>query len=131
MTGKEQELRATWESHFQTEVRKSTDLFEWGSHVIEHDLRMAADVWDMAGFDNKNAAEYHYRHYLIACQIRTYFRRHKITTRKGSRHAFNCTREHQALFSMVRRGDMDGKIGNLRWWHRSVDELRNLYVIFD
>jgi len=133
---KELENRKSWEDHFQAAAREAAkaDLqsWEWGCpRPLQQDLRWAADNWALAGFNSKNEADRHYRELLVAEAIRSYFRRHRITTRKGSQHAFDCRREHLRLWAIVRGGDMDAGSNGVRWSYRTVDGLKNLYVFFE
>lgn len=127
-----QTIKESWENHIKTEIQKIENLksLEWDCRFLQWDIEHAADVWDISGFNNRDDAKYYYRQYFVSCLIRTYFRRNKITTRKGSTHTFDCRREHFLLWNFATRGHMDGKMGNMRWWYRKVDGLKNLYVMF-
>lgn len=119
------ELTQSWQEFIKTEIRKDIS-----GRTLRGEILMAVACWDSDGFAHKNEAERAYQEHKIACQIRTYCRRNRISTRRGAKHAFDCRNEHRELWWMVRNGDMEGHIGNLRWWYRTVDGLKNLYLEF-
>lgn len=98
---------------------------------IDWYIRSMVNCWDMDDFSNKTEAEYQYRHYRIACEIRTWCRRNGQTTRKGSYHSYDCRREAKDIWLIVAKGDIDGKADNIVWHYRTVDGLKNLQIWFN
>jgi len=119
-------LKQSWKDYIKTEIRKDIS----GSPILRGEIRGMVNCWKMDGFSMKWQAEQAYREYMIACQIRTYCRRNRITTRRGARHAFDCRDWHRELWWMVRCGGMEGEVDGLKWSYRTVDGLKNLYLFF-
>jgi len=120
-------LPETQKSYIRQEINKDvngTDDLYWTLRSNE------AANWDYWGFPHKRACEIAHQEYKIARQIRTYCRRNKLTTRKGSYHSFDCRYEHRQLWYMIYAGDMDGDTDGVRWCWRTVDGLKNLYIWF-
>lgn len=119
------ELKQSWKDYIKEEIRKDIT-----GHTIRGEILMAVACWDLDGFANELEAKNTYQRHMIARQIRTYCRRNKITTRRGSRYAFDCRHEHRELWWMVVNGAMDGRTDGIRWSYRTVDGLKNLYIQF-
>jgi len=88
------------------------------------------NCWQMDGFASKYDAQAAYADFVTAVEIRRYFRKHGMTTRKGTRHSFDCTREHSALFEFVSTRSPNGSADGVEWRWRKVDYLRNLQIVF-
>jgi hypothetical protein len=121
------QLPKTQIDYIKSEIRKDVNGTDDLGYAIFHGV---AGCWDLWKFENKRQCEIAHLEYKIACQIRTYCRRNKVTTRKGSYHSFDCRYEHQQLWSMVSAGGQDGQADNVRWCYRTVDGLKNLYIWF-
>jgi hypothetical protein len=93
-------------------------------------IRSMINCWDMDNFESKQKASYAYQHYRISCEIRTWHRRNRHTTRKGSYHGYDCRIEAYGLWNIVTKGDIDGKAGGVSWQYRTVDGLKNVRVWF-
>lgn len=92
-------------------------------------VRSMVNCWDMDGFKNKQECEYAYTAYRIARQIRSYCRRNKITTRKGSYYSTN-QRQDPKLWSIVGSFDIGVKADGMSWRVCKVDQLRNVQIWF-
>lgn len=116
----------SWQAYIETETKKGHGFVSLLNEIHFHCTAYYKDD----GFRFSQEAEQAFGEFAIACQIRTYCRRHGLTTRKGSLHAIDCRREHVELWGIVRAGDMEGCAAGLRWWYRAVDQLKNLYIQF-
>jgi len=119
------ELKQSWKDYIKAEIRKDIT-----GYTIRGEILMAVACWDLDGFTDKLEAKNAYQRHMIACQIRTYCRRNGVTTRRGSKHAFDCRHEHRELWWMVANGAMDNEADGIRWSYRTVDGLKNLYIQF-
>jgi hypothetical protein len=97
---------------------------------IDWYIRSMINCWDMDGFDHRHEAAYAYKSFRIACEIRTWMRRNHYTTRKGTRHSFDCRKEAQGIWSIISHWAMDCESGNITWSYRTVDGLKNAYISF-
>ena len=68
--------------------------------------------------------------YIMAQRIRTYCRRNKLTTRKGTLHCLDGRYEHHQLWDIVRNASLDNEADGMRWSVRKVDGLKNMYFWF-
>lgn len=93
--------------------------------------RWSADFWEIFGFPNTECCFAAFIEFINSVRIKKYLRRHKLTTRKGSYHSFDCRFEHRELWSFVGYGAQNATVGNLEWRIRTVDGLKNFQCWFN
>ena len=87
--------------------------------------------WEQWGFTWKGEAKRVFSEYITSQRIRTWHRRSKVTTRKGSFHSYDGRQEYAwALWQVVRNSGLDTEVDGVKWSVRKVDGLKNIYVWF-
>lgn len=118
-------IKESWKEYIKETVQKEKE----DSCGFRSNILGAIGCWDFDGFANKQEAEIAYRTFVKACQIRTYCRRNKITTRKGTSY-FTNAKQDPKIWRFVQGTDMNSEAGGVRWSWRKVDEIKNIYIWF-